>query len=209
MQLKSSNHLVIFTRYPEAGTTKTRLIPALGAEQAARLQRQMTEHMITQTRSFRSSQELSVEVQFSGGTASQMRDWLGKGLHYQKQPDGDLGYRLIRAFYRGFRSGAERVVIIGSDCPELRAKHLTQAYERLQNQDLVLGPAQDGGYYLIGMTQTHRALFHNIDWGTERVFRQTVAIAKHHHLSLSYLETLQDVDRPEDLGILHRIPLHA
>jgi rSAM/selenodomain-associated transferase 1 len=92
-------------------------------------------------------------------------------------------------------------IIIGTDCPELTDALLTQAFQALQQTALVLGPATDGGYYLIGLRQMVPDLFQSIAWSTDRVFQQTVMIARNLNLSISALPTLTDVDRPEDLPV--------
>ena len=194
------NRLILFTRYPEPGRTKTRLIPHLGAEGAAALQRQMTEYVLTQVLETSSQFPLSVEVRFEGGDLAGMRAWLGDQLVYQAQGDGDLGDRLVRAFQQGFEAGIERIVVIGADCPGITPPLMIQAFKHLQQNDLVLGPAEDGGYYLVGLRQAQPALFRNIAWSTADVFRQTDAIAQQQKLAIAYLDRLSDVDRPEDLG---------
>ncbi|MCG8364013.1 MAG: TIGR04282 family arsenosugar biosynthesis glycosyltransferase [Pseudanabaenales cyanobacterium] len=195
------DRLILFTRYPEPGRTKTRLIPHLGAEGAAALQRQMTEYMLTQVLATPSQFPISLEVRFVGGDVTCMRAWLGDELAYQLQGDGDLGDRLSRAFQQGFQAGMERIVIIGSDCPEVTSQQMIQAFNYLRRHDLVLGPAVDGGYYLIGLRQAQPALFKNIAWSTADVCQQTDAIAQQLGLSIAYLDRLSDVDRPEDLPI--------
>ncbi|WP_193198349.1 TIGR04282 family arsenosugar biosynthesis glycosyltransferase [Nostoc sp. MG11] len=197
----SKQHLVIFTRYPEPGKTKTRLIPALGTIGAANLQRQMTEYTIFQVRELQKVAAISVEVRFAGGDLQLMQDWLGLGLVYQPQGEGDLGSRMARSLFDAFESGAKEVMIIGTDCPGVNAQILAIAFEQLQAFDLVLGPAIDGGYYLIGLRQPIPELFVNIEWGTAQVFQKTVEIAQLLNLSPVYLPTLADVDRPEDLPI--------
>ncbi|MBD2385717.1 TIGR04282 family arsenosugar biosynthesis glycosyltransferase [Cylindrospermum sp. FACHB-282] len=194
-------HLIIFTRYPEPGKTKTRLIPALGSVGAANLQRQMSEHTIFQVKELQKATALSVEVRFVGGDSQLMQDWLGLGLIYQSQGGGDLGQRMVRSLLDAFQSSAEQVVIIGSDCPGLSWQILATAFEQLHVFDLVLGPAIDGGYYLIGLRKPISELFANIEWGTAQVFQTTVDIALKLNLSLMYLPPLADVDRPEDLPI--------
>ena len=114
----SKQHLIIFTRYPEPGKTKTRLIPALGITGAANLQRQMTEHTLKQVNKFLKQSSISVEIRFAGGDSQLMQNWLGADIIYQPQGEGDLGQRMVRSLSYGFTSGAERVVIIGTDCPK-------------------------------------------------------------------------------------------
>lgn len=194
-----TNGLVLFTRYPEAGTTKTRLIPHLGAQRAAMLQRRMTEHIVTALRPRQREWPWTFEVHFAGGNLADMRCWLGPGLTYRAQPDGDLGDRLQQTFAKGLRQHWQRIVVIGSDCPAITANHVEQAFHALRQHQVVLGPAQDGGYYLVGLSRQCEPLFQNIAWGTPLVFDQTVAIAERLQLSLATLEQLPDIDRPEDL----------
>ncbi|MEM7759435.1 MAG: TIGR04282 family arsenosugar biosynthesis glycosyltransferase [Cyanobacteria bacterium P01_A01_bin.40] len=196
-----SETLIIFSRYPEPGKTKTRMIPALGAPGAAELQRLMTEHTLKTAQQLLSERNLKIDVYFSGGSQQLMAEWLGKDLSYIAQALGDLGNKLQAAFEKAFKLGNQRVVIIGIDCPDIDRTILNQAFNSLQDHDLVLGVAEDGGYYLIGLNQVQPQLFCNIDWGTERVLNQTRNIAENLNLDVHYLPTLSDVDRPEDLTI--------
>nr|WP_199326263.1 TIGR04282 family arsenosugar biosynthesis glycosyltransferase [Nostoc parmelioides] len=198
-------HLIIFTRYPEPGKTKTRLIPALGSIGAANLQRQMTEHTLFQVQELQKLINVSLEMRFAGGGWQLMQDWLGADLVYHAQGDGDLGSRMARSLYDSFQGQAKYVVIIGTDCPGLNSQILAQAFEQIYTVDLVLGPAIDGGYYLIALRRFIPELFANIDWGTSQVLQQTVDIAHKLNLSYHYLPPLADVDRPDDLHIWQRI----
>ena len=193
--------LIIYSRYPEAGKTKTRMIPALGAEGAAKLQRQMSEHTLNTVRQLQQKRSINIEVHFAGGNEQLMSAWLGEDISYITQVDGDLGDKMNFSFDRAFNKGTKKVVTIGIDCPDIDANILNNAFDSLQQNDLVLGVAEDGGYYLIGLNKTIPKLFENIDWGTDRVLNQTKAIANKLDLKTKYLATLSDVDRPEDLSI--------
>jgi uncharacterized protein len=196
--------LIIFSRYPQAGKTKTRLIPALGAEGAAELQRQMTEHTLKTARKLKSGREIDVEVHFTGGNNQLMAEWLGQNITYIPQVTGGLGGKMRSAFEGAFSSGSKRVVIIGIDCPDLDQSILEEAFDSLSSlsrKDLVIGAAADGGYYLIGSNCLIPQLLENMDWGTARVLNQTMAIANQLNLNTHYLQVLSDVDRPEDLAI--------
>ena len=202
--------LFVFTRFPQPGCTKTRLIPALGEQGAADMQRQMTEHLMSrfQGRCQNSSFEqaaLSVQVHFAGGTAEQMSSWLGESFTFVLQREGDLGERLTGALQQGFTSGLNRIAVIGSDCPELELQQVTQALQLLNRYDAVLGPALDGGYYLIALKQPLPFLFENIPWSTKRVFEKTKAIAASHNLSIALLKPLSDIDEPEDLPLWYAL----
>jgi uncharacterized protein len=191
--------LIIFTRYPEPGKAKTRLIPALGAAGAAALHRQMAEQTLRQARGLQKLQPLTLEVWFVGGNTDLMATWLGEDLIFQVQPDGDLGDRLLSAFQNAFRKGHRRVVIIGTDCPVLNTTILEQSFTTLQQSILTLGPTQDGGYYLIGLQYCVPELFSGIPWSTPTVFNDTLKIAERLHLMPSLLPCLYDIDLPQDL----------
>jgi hypothetical protein len=201
----AKQHLIIFTRYPEPGKTKTRLIPALGTEGAANLQRQMTEHTLSQVKQLQKTSAMSFEIRFAGGNLQLMQDWLGYDIAYQPQGEGDLGWRMAQSFYNAFQSGAEKVITIGIDCPDVNDQILAEAFEQLQQCDLVLGPAVDGGYYLIGLQRPVPKLFINIDWGTSQVLQQTIDTAQTLNLLINYLPLLADIDRPEDLPIWEKL----
>jgi rSAM/selenodomain-associated transferase 2/rSAM/selenodomain-associated transferase 1 len=204
--------LLVFTRYPEPGRTKTRLIPALGERGAADLQRRMTEHTLARVRRFTRGRPGLVEVVYEGGDARLMGTWLGPDLVYRPQGKGHLGARMARVFRASFRDGTERAVIIGIDCPNLTADILDRAFRALRGRDLVLGPARDGGYYLIGLRRdaSGRAipsLFTGISWGTGAVLSETLEVAEKRGLTRELLDPLADVDRPEDLPLWDRVRL--
>ena len=192
--------LIIFTRYPEPGKAKTRLAHALGDQGAADMHKKLTEQTLAKIRQLQDMRTVEVLIYFAGGDLQHMEEWLGAGFIYQPQESGDLGKRLAGACSDAFRRGYRRVVIIGSDCPDLTATHIGQAFEALYDKDLVLGPATDGGYYLIGMNRENRSLFTQIPWGTETVMESTLKAGAKLGLAIKTLETLSDVDRPEDLN---------
>jgi len=191
--------LIVFTRYPEPGTTKTRLAKVLGGQEDAAVQKKLTELTMLQARKLMQLCRLSISVYFNGGSLEQIKQWLGPDFIYRKQERGDLGKRMAHAFAEAFRQQFKRTVIIGTDCPYLNGSHLQQAFNALHRKDLVIGPATDGGYYLIGLNRNEKSLFENISWGTESVLAETLNIAAEKDLTIALLEILSDVDRPEDL----------
>jgi rSAM/selenodomain-associated transferase 1 len=191
--------LIVFTRYPKPGTTKTRLAKALGDFEAAAIQKKLTEHTILQVTKLMKLYPVSVSIYFDGGSREKIQEWLGPDYSYRDQGRGDLGQRLANAFAEAFTRKYKRIVIIGTDCPYLKAGHMKQAFDSLRQKDLALGPATDGGYYLIGLSREEKSLFKNISWGTDTVLAKTLNIAAERGLSIDLLETLSDVDRPEDL----------
>ncbi len=199
------SNLLIFSKYPLAGKAKTRLIPALGAKLAAQLHRRLAESAISIARSWHEKtlgKTTGITVHYTGANKKDFCSWLGVDLDYQEQPDGDLGQRMCTAFESAFKCGIKHVIGIGTDVPTLTAAILQQADKNLKDHDIVLGPAVDGGYYLIGMNSLHPELFANIDWGTGRVYEQTLEVCRCLGLRVANLPTLSDIDRPEDLCTL-------
>lgn len=190
---------IVFTRYPEPGRTKTRLISRLGAESAARLHRLMTERTLEELRPLKQSRSVDIEVLFDGGSESLMKVWLGSDLSYRQQSLGDLGKRMHSAFTVAFSEGAGRVVLVGTDIPDLSRQMVGRALTALSMVDLVLTPTTDGGYCLIGLRNPHGELFSGVHWSTHTVLIQTLDAARRLGLSTMLLERLHDVDRPEDL----------
>jgi len=202
--------LIVFTRFPQPGQTKTRLIPALGAARAADLQRMMAEYTFTQCCELAHKRNVSIAVHYEGGDERALRRWIPSGMICMPQSKGSLGERLAHSFASSFTAGMKRVIIVGSDCPFLTPEILADGFDLLQNNDLVIGPAHDGGYYLIGLSKPDRLMWADIDWGTDKVLQQTIEIARNRGLKLALLPSLADIDRPEDLQNLNdpRIGFH-
>jgi uncharacterized protein len=191
--------LIIFTRYPESGKTKTRLIPALGADGAAALHRKMAERMVQQARLL---PQTAIEVWYVGDSQELMQNWLGADLTYTEQPAGDLGDRMCAAFRSGFARGYAALMIVGTDCPDVTTAVLAEGFVGLQNQVLTIGPAIDGGYYLIGLRRLVPELFEGIAWSTSTVLLETLKIVDRLQLQVMLLPCLRDIDVPQDLKYL-------
>jgi len=198
--------LIIFTRFPEPGTTKTRLIPVLGATGAAELQRRLSERTVRTGRELATIRAMALEVCHDGGDAALIGAWLGSELPTAPQGEGDLGERMFQAFSRARQDGFERVVLVGADCPSLTPAILQRAFAALADHDLVLGPALDGGYYLIGLSRPAPEIFNDQPWGADSLLAATLAAASQAGLTLHLLEELADVDCPEDLHHLGDYP---
>lgn len=186
------NQLIVMTKYPEPGRTKTRLIPALGETGAADLHRRLGLHTVNQVRSYQP------EIRYSGGNQHLMRDWLGD-FNYVHQGDGNLGDRMSRAFVEAFDQGYDRIVMIGTDCPAIDFALIDRAFEALNRTEVVFGPAMDGGYYLIGLQKHIPDLFCNIAWSTDSVIWDSLRVLDRLAVEFELLEMLPDIDRPEDL----------
>ena len=199
---KSVEQLILFTRYPEPGVVKTRLIPVLGEAGAAELQRRMTEAAAKEAEIVCATRPARLEICYDGGDQERVEQWLASVAPNggcRPQGSGDLGQRMQRAFAQAFADGSELVLLRGSDCPALSAVIMDQAFEALRDHDLVIGPALDGGYYLLGLAASQPLLFEDMEWGDEAVLARTLERAEAAGLRCFLLESLADVDRPEDL----------
>ena len=138
--------LLVFTRFPELGKTKTRLIPAFGDERATAIAKLLVQNTIELASRFATERGCDLTIYFSGGDCQLMASEFGRKLNFVEQVDGDLGARLTRATEQEFSRGARRVVVIGTDCHSLCESQLHLGFDALRSHDVVLGPATDGGY---------------------------------------------------------------
>lgn len=141
----------------------------------------------------------SLEVRVAGAAIPAFRETFGKQHKYVVQRNGNLGDRMNNAASEAFAGGAQTVLVVGTDCPELEPTHVIEAFARLEGSDIVVGPAADGGYYLLGLRRPIPELFTDIDWGSSNVLEQTCEKAARADASLDFLQVLSDVDRPDDL----------
>ena len=181
--------VVLFTRYPVPGQAKTRLIPALGAVGAAALHRTLTERTVAVVR----DSGLSLEIRSTGANVEMFSDWLGVG-GVVDQGEGDLGTRLARA------APPYPVIFIGADAPDLTPALLRNAADALRDASVVIGPAEDGGYWLLGLAGEVPGVFADIAWSTDAVFAQTLTRLATAGIAPVLLPELADCDRPEDLA---------
>ncbi len=182
--------LVLFARYPMPGVCKTRLIPALGPEGAANLHRHLTERTVRVL----GATGLTVTVAFTGDEASRFADWLGPDVALVEQVDGGLTERLLACL------DPAPVIFFGADTPDLASHHVKAAIAALELHDVVIGPAEDGGYYLIGMRRALPELLIDMPWSTDQVLPETLGRLERSGIVPVLLETLADCDRPEDLA---------
>lgn len=189
--------ILVFVRAPEAGRVKTRLAASIGADAALRVYRRLAEHTVGEALAVTGAE---VRVHFTPADAeAAVRAWLGAGPALLPQAGGDLGERMREAFARAFADGHRRVVIIGSDLPEMGADLLRRAIALLTDHQAVVGPARDGGYYLLGLTGPVEGIFEGIAWSTPGVLAATLERLQTAGISPALLETLRDVDEAEDL----------
>ena len=179
--------VTLFAKYPRAGEVNTRLIPALGPDGAAALHRRLTERTLETAR----ASGLSVEVRYAGASREDFAAWLGDVMLVE-QGAGDLGARLGRV--------KAPAILLGADVPDLHAGHLRAAAEALAEVPVAIGPAGDGGYYLLGFREPVAFLFEDMAWGTGEVLAETRRRLEERGVAYRLLEELSDCDRPEDLS---------
>jgi len=187
------NLVITFTRNPELGKVKTRLAKTIGNISALAIYKKLLEH----TESVLQQIDCDKAVYYS--VKIRENDLWNPDIYQKHQQFGDhLGIRMLNAFKTGFDAGYTKIVIVGSDLYDLKPKHINQAFDALDNNDAVIGPALDGGYYLLGMKQLHPAVFENKSWGIETVFEDTMKDLVKENVFL--LEPLNDVDTYEDMS---------
>lgn len=189
--------VLVFVRAPEAGRVKTRLAASIGPLSALRVYRRLAEHAVQEALALASA---TVRVYFTPpDRGEEVARWLGPGPAFRPQAPGGLGDRLARAFQEAFSDGFERVLVIGSDLPDLSTRHLARALELLDRSPAVLGPARDGGYWLLGLRSPRPEIFVDVEWSTDCVLEQTITRLLAAGLEPALLEELSDVDEATDL----------
>ena len=192
------NLIITFTRNPELGKVKTRLAKTIGEASALAIYIKLLEHTESVLRNIDSDKAVYYSVKI------RENDLWDSNIYQKHQQFGDdLGIRMQNAFKAGFDTGYNKIVIVGSDLHDLQPKHITQAFEALDKNDVTIGPAEDGGYYLLGMKTLHKDVFENKNWGTETVFDDTIKNLKNESVFL--LEQLNDVDTYEDIKNNHTL----
>ena len=186
------------------------VLPALGADEAAAAHEVLVLRTLDMTRDLGVAGE-DYQVSLWGAVPHPALDlWSDQfALPLHLQAAGDLGQKMLHGFASALDAGADQAVLIGSDCPAMTAEYIRQACAALRASDLVLGPAEDGGYVLIGCKQVHAELFANIPWGSDKVLARTLEQAEQLELSVTLLATLWDVDRPEDWARFQRMTIDS
>ena len=197
----NGNWVAVFAKRPVPGNVKTRLTGVLGREGAAELYQALLDDTLSNVRQVRDARKV---IAFAPDAEQAWFAQTFRGFALVAQGEGDLGRRLSRLFRHAFQQGARRVVVVGSDLPTLTAECVERAHAALAECDVVIGPAEDGGYYLLGLGRHVPGLFVGIDWSTERVLGQTLERAGVLGLVVRLLETARDVD---DRAGLERLAL--
>ena len=201
--MENDTVILVFAKAPIPGEVKTRMIPAMGAEGAAMLHAALAERVLQTALSTKVDVVLCAAPDASHVFFEDCEEDFDVPLAEQL-PDADLGARMLHALNEALEEWGQ-AIIIGADCPALTKKHLLAAMTALASHDVVLTPADDGGYVLIGARRTEPNMFDHIDWGTENVLAQQRRALEKSKLGWHEMETLWDVDRPEDLARLKEL----
>jgi rSAM/selenodomain-associated transferase 1 len=183
--------VIVFVKNVKLGKVKTRLAKTIGNQGAFEVYSELVK--ITET----ALQNLNVEKRIYFSDTVVGSKW--KGLYKTVQQGNNLGERMKKAFLEGFRDGYDRIVLIGSDLPDIEAKHIKNGLSVLKDTNMVFGPAEDGGYYLIGMKKMYDLVFDNKPWSQTNLLKETLDELKKNNITFSTLETLNDIDTFEDL----------
>lgn len=189
--------ILLLLKAPHEGFVKSRLAADVGEANALGVYKALVQAQLS-----RLPANWDLQIHFTPSDSLHlMRDWLGMNLTYTAQCDGDLGDRLAFGFYQGFEQDYELVCAIGGDCPLLSAKHFEDTCRHLEQnpKDLVIGPSEDGGYYLIAMREFIPELFEGIPWSSQKTLSKTIQQAEGVKRRVFLLETLFDVDTIDDL----------
>ncbi len=190
----NSCRLILFLKAPRLGFVKSRLAASIGETAALQAYQTLVDILIK-----RLSRLRAIELRFTPDDAiAEVGHWLVPGWTSAPQLDGDLGSRLNRAFNDAFQSDCNRVVVIGSDCPTVTPDDIESAWQALETHEVVLGPATDGGYWLIGSRRPQPELFRGIAWSTPQVLEQTLRRAESLGLTVHQLQERSDVDTASD-----------
>lgn len=192
MEKNKDRLLLIFTRNPKLGKCKTRLAATIGEKAALEIYMILLEHTAEITKNLNCSKEVHYTDELSEND-------LWDNTNYTKylQKGNDLGERMYNAFKSGFQQGYKKIIIIGSDIYDLNSETIEEAFKEMENSDFVIGPAEDGGYYLLGMKSLNKEIFFNKYWGTDKVLEDTLKNLSHKKVKL--LQTKNDIDLYEDI----------
>ena len=186
--------LIIFVKNPIEGKVKTRIAKTMGAAKALEIYLSLLEHTHHVSKDLKVDKYVFYSDEIISGDI-----WDQGGFQKHKQEGSDLGKRMLNAFKFGFSKNYRKVVVIGSDCFDLTPKIIKQAFESLPQNNFVIGPTHDGGYYLLGMSALHASLFKNKKWSSEYVFQDTLIDIRNMNGSYKLLPELTDIDTEEDL----------
>lgn len=193
--------LIIFLKYPQQGKVKTRLAEDTSNNFAAKFYRHCSESVLNEIKPLKSKEIEPILFIENEKYYDRIFDWTEGIYKIYSQEGEDLGERMFHAFHHVFTTGFENAVIIGTDIPDLSALDLHYAFDQLSLVDIVIGPSNDGGYYLLGMNNIYSKIFQNIEWSTNTVFSSTLNIIGQNHFSYLLMQMQRDIDYKTDLDL--------
>ena len=183
--------VIVFVKNIKLGKVKTRLAKTIGNQAAFEVYKELVK--VTEE----ATENLDTDLRIYFSDAIVTTKW--ERAHKDVQKGNDLGERMNNAFLKGFEDGYERIVLIGSDLPDINANHIQKGLDALEDSEVVFGPAEDGGYYLIGMSKMNHKLFENKPWSQSHLLTETLSELKDNNTTFTTLEVLNDIDTFEDL----------
>ena len=194
---KPGNALIVFVKYPNPGKVKTRLAEGTSKDFASRVYKFCAERIFREISSLKNFNKYIFYSEEKD--KEKIIGWANNKFFYFPQQGNDLGKRMLNAFELVFNQQNQKTVIIGTDIPDLSEEIILDAIDSLDENDIVIGPSFDGGYYLLGMKKVYVDLFSNIDWSMDSVFKSTMQKIQSLSLSVKKLETLRDIDTKNEL----------
>lgn len=183
--------VIVFVKNIKLGKVKTRLAKTIGNQGAF----DVYSDLVKVTENATKNLDCDKHIYFSEAVVENQWPNDYKTVQYGK----DLGERMLNAFKNGFKAGYSRIVLIGSDLPDINHKHIESGLNKLKQTEVIFGPAEDGGYYLVGLSKLHNSIFENKPWSQDRLLKETLKELKENSITFSTLETLNDIDTFEDL----------
>jgi uncharacterized protein len=195
--MNEQNTIIIFCKYPVEGNVKTRIAKTIGNEFAVNLYKLLSEYTFQELL----KTENVFQYLFYDNIAERdnIKKWAGAEFSFELQEGNDLGEKMYNAFKKVIDRGSTKTIIVGTDIPDISSDVIQKAFQALNNSDVVIGPAKDGGYYLLGMKKLFRSFFTGIEWSKDTVLKKTLEKINSLDLSYSMLPELIDIDTEEDL----------
>ena len=195
--MNEQNTIIIFCKYPIEGNVKTRIAKTIGNEVSVNLYKLLSEYIFQEL--LKTENVFQYLFYDNNADRDKIKKWAGAEFTYELQEGNDLGEKMYNAFNKVIDRGSTKTIIVGTDIPDISSDIIQKAFQALNNSDVVIGPAMDGGYYLLGMKRLYKSFFTGIEWSNHTVLKKTLEKINSLNLSYSMLPELIDIDTEEDL----------